>query len=136
VLGHAPDSSFLATQVPAMADAAMMLGLGEADFEGLLDRFSQEPEASFEATRCLLFDVSRELLRCADADAAATVLERAADDDLAALLYHYELPTWVLYARCYGKSLEPNEAVRAVDGQLRAADDSLEWLTENWLRDP
>ncbi|HVY48267.1 MAG TPA: hypothetical protein VHB21_20410, partial [Minicystis sp.] len=48
LLGHAPDSEFLATQVPAMADVAEAAGLDANAFEALLDEVSREPERAFE----------------------------------------------------------------------------------------
>jgi hypothetical protein len=52
----------------------------------------------------------------------------------AALLHHYELSNWVLYARAYvGRAPGPDERVRAVDQALRAEGDALAWLTSEWL---
>jgi hypothetical protein len=135
LLGHAPDSPFLETQVPAMADAAMTAGYDEASFEALLERASAEPEASFEDLRRLLFDVSFALASAPDAGVAAAVLERHAERPLYALLHHYELPTWVLFARAHADRAASDEAARAVDQAMRAAPVALDWLERAWLGD-
>jgi hypothetical protein len=131
LIGHAPDSQFLGTQVPAMADAALDAGLSDAAFEALLERASQEPEKSFEELRQLLYDVSVGLLACEDIESAAGVLAGAEGHPWASLLHHYELSTWVLFARCYGR--EGGASASSVDAALRAAPDSIEWLQASWL---
>jgi hypothetical protein len=52
---------------------------------------------------------------------------------MAMLLHHYELPTWVLYARAYANDSEPNKTVRDADKAMRTAADSLAWLQTSWL---
>jgi hypothetical protein len=131
LLGHAPSSSFLETQVPAMADAAHDAGLQEAEFETLLQRMSDEPEASFEQLRSLLYDVGTKLAACTDADDAALVLEQSASHPFAPLLHHYELPGWVLFTKAYADG--DGSAAREVDAAMRAASDSVAWLEERWL---
>lgn len=133
LIGHAPSSEFLETQVPAMCDAAMAAGLDEAGFEALLQQSAAEPERSFESLRQLLFDTATKLARARDADAAAEILAGAATHPMAPLLYHYELTTWVLYARAYATSVEPNPEVRALDEALRVAPDAIAWLEHHWL---
>ncbi len=133
LLGHAPESEFLETQVPAMSDAAAAAGLDEAGFEALLQRSVAEPEACFELLRELLFDTSVALVAAPDLEAAAEVLSHAARHPLGALLYHYELTTWVLFARAYATSLAPCPDVRAIDAELRAAPDAMAWLERRWL---
>lgn len=133
LLGHAPGSAFLSSQVPAMADAVLEAGLDEPRFEALLERASEEPEQAFEALRQLLFDTSTRLLAATELEEAAAVLEATEDHPFAALLHHYELSTWVLFARCYGHGVD--DAAIAVDRALRAADDSMAWLEEHWLGD-
>src|SRR5690606_16237291 len=120
LLGHAEEASLLETQVPAMREAAEAAGLDAPGFEALLEHAHEAPEASFEALRVLLYDVTRGLVAAPDADAAAEVLERP--DPLAPLLHHYELPTWVLFARAYGKP-GATDQVEALDAALRAAAD-------------
>jgi len=133
LLGHSPESAFLQTQVPAMADAAHDAGLDEAGFEQLLQRMSAAPEQSFEALRALLYDVSRALVGCSDADAAAKVLLGVADHPFAPLLLHYELPGWVLFTKAYADADAPKEEAARVDGALREAEDAMAWLEDNWL---
>jgi hypothetical protein len=132
LLGHAPESSFLSTQVPAMADAALDAGLTEAELEALVEEASASPEASFEALRSLLFDVACALVACDGLEAAEHTLRSFEDRPHAALLNHYELPTWVLFARCYGAG--DGSRAREVDAALRSAPDSLAWLEDSWLR--
>jgi hypothetical protein len=133
LLGHAAESSFLETQVPAMADVAMSAGCDEAGFEKLLERTSAEPEASFEDLRRLLFDVSIELAAAPDASAAADVLVEHADRPFYPLLHHFELPTWVLFARAYADPRASGEKAREVDRAMRAAPVGLDWLEQQWL---
>ncbi|MBM4356606.1 MAG: hypothetical protein FJ096_00695 [Deltaproteobacteria bacterium] len=133
LVGHAPDSEFLETQVPAMHDAAEAAGLDDAAFEGLVARMQAEPERSFEELRQLLFDTATALVPAVDIHQAAAILASATSHPMAALLHHYELPTWVLYARAYGSSTTPCDAVRALDHELREATDSLALLEARWL---
>jgi hypothetical protein len=133
LLGHAPDSAFLETQVPAMADATLAAGLEADDFEALLARVSSEPEKAFGDLRALLYDVSMALSAAPDADAAAKALVAHAAHPFAPLLHHYELPTWVLFARAYADESASDEAARVADGQLRDAADPMAWLESNWL---
>jgi hypothetical protein len=134
LLGHAPDSAFLQTQVPAMADAAADAGLAAEEFEALLQSLADEPERGFEELRALLFDATTALLACDSVDRAAAVLEGFAERRFAPLLHHYELSNWILYARAYAAPrLGPDPHVRAVDAALRAAPVSLDWLEREWL---
>jgi hypothetical protein len=80
-----------------------------------------------------LFDTATELRLAGDAEAAAEVLLARADHPMAPLLHHYELPTWVLYARAYASTHEPNAAARNIDAALRAAPDPIAWLERAWL---
>src|SRR4029079_9066859 len=68
LLGHAPRSTFLATQVPAMAESAMAGGLEEDAFEALLGDLAASPERAFAELRELLFDASRALFACSTAE--------------------------------------------------------------------
>ena len=130
LLGHSPDALFLTTQIPAMREAAELAGFEERQFTALLTAASDEPEKSFEQLRQLLFDVSTELVACDGIDDAARIMQQAAEHPFAPLLDHYELPTWVLFARAYGHDASAD--VRAIDRELRNADDSVAWL-ERWL---
>jgi hypothetical protein len=138
LLAIAPDSDFVDTQVPIMAEAAREAGLADAAFTALTQAVVQEPERAFEELRALLFDAATALLACRDAAGALAVLEGFAGRRFAPLLHHYQLSNWILYARAYGAaSPVADAAVRALDGTLRAASggDSLAWLLDNWLRD-
>ncbi|MCA9623347.1 MAG: hypothetical protein KC731_30210 [Myxococcales bacterium] len=133
LLGHVPDAEMLATQVPAMSEAAAAAGIDEEGFAALLSYMSEQPERAFEELRALLFDVTRSLLESEDATAAAAVLERQAEARFRPLLHHYELPTWVLFARAYGDRGVDEAPVRAVDEALRAAEDPIAWLERAWV---
>lgn len=130
LLGHCPDSLFLTSQVPAMGEAAELAGLDDEGFATLLNAASEEPETSFEQLRQLLFDVSTALVASDSIDDAARIMKQHADHPFAPLLPHYELPTWVLFARAYGH--DDHGDVRAIDSALRSAADSVAWL-ERWL---
>jgi hypothetical protein len=145
LLGHSPESSFLESQVPQMADAASESGLDEAEFEALLGRAAEAPEKSFEQLRELLFDASRALLEVDSPSAGLEVLERFDDHPFAPILHHYELTTWVLRARIDRangpkdgrdtshadvKAIDPLE----MDALLRADEDALARLERSWIR--
>ena len=131
LMGHAPESDFLASQVPAMADAALDAGLEEDAFEALLERATREPERCFEELRQLLYDASLALFACEGVEDAAVALAQVADHPWAALLHHYELSTWVLFARCYATG--DGQPAEAIDASLREAPDAMAWLEANWL---
>ncbi|MGK3990693.1 hypothetical protein WME99_47040 [Sorangium sp. So ce136] len=134
LLGHAPNADFLATQVPAMAEAAEAAGLSDAGFEALLEGVSADPERAFEDLRALLFDVTTALLPCDRMSRAAEILEGFDAHRFAPLLHHYELSNWLLSTRALGPA--PDPAARAVDAALRSAAVSLEWLEQRWVRPP
>lgn len=136
LVGHAPNSELLETQVPAMAEAAAVAGLSEEGFEALLQRIAADPDRAFEDLRELLFDAATTLFRCEGADEAAAALERFAGHPYAALLHHYELSNWILYARAYaqpGAGPVEDDRVRTIDRTIRAADVALDWLHEHWI---
>lgn len=135
LLGNAPASSFLETQIPAMAEVAEDAGVSEADFEAMLESVAADPERAFEDLRALLFDAGTSLVAAASIDDAAARLAAFDGHRFAALLHHYELSNWILYARAYaGAALAPDPRVRAIDAALRGAKASLEWLETNWVR--
>jgi hypothetical protein len=140
VLGHVRRSAFLASQVPAMTRAAMDAGQSEADVEALLHAVADDPEQAFEDLRALLFDLSMLLVRGpggADVDAAAATLDSFRAHRFAGLLHHYELATWVLYARAYGRpSTSPDARVQQLDADTRAAPVALDWLQARCLAAP
>lgn len=133
LLGHSLESDFLATQVPAMSDVAGAAGLGEDGFEKLLGEISADPDRAFEDLRSLLFDAASTLVRASSLDEAVDAFAALEKRRFAPLLHHFELSNWVLYARAYAKTLEPDPVVREVDAALRAAPSSLEWLEARWL---
>ncbi|HVH43636.1 MAG TPA: hypothetical protein VM925_14875 [Labilithrix sp.] len=135
LLGHSPESSFLGTQVPAMADSASSAGLSESGFDALLQGIADDPDRAFEDLRELLFDATTSLAACGGVDDALAVLDRFGDHRFEPLLHHYELSNWVLYARAYAKGgLEADPRARAVDRELREAAVALDWLTSKWVR--
>ncbi len=132
LLGHAPSSSFLETQVPAMADAADAAGLDEDGFEKMLESIASDPERAFADLRELLFDATSALFACRSVEEASLALALHDGHRFAALLHRYELSNWVLYARAYGAPAR-DERARAIDTALRTADLSLEWLIREWV---
>lgn len=136
LLRNAPDSEFIATQVSIMGEAAEQAGLSEEGFAGLLEAVVDQPERAFEDLRALLFDVSCALLGCSDAAQAHEALEGVAGHRFAALLHHYQLSNWVLYARAYAAPAADQERrVRELDATLRAAPVSLDWLVQHWMEE-
>ena len=133
LLGHAPRSSFLATQVPAMADAASEAGVSATAFDALLRGIARDPERAFEDLREMLFDASTALVACNDADEALGVLSRIEGHRFAPLLHRYELSNWVLYARAYASTCARDARVRTIDRALRKSKSALDWLTTEWI---
>jgi hypothetical protein len=134
LLGRAPGSSFLATQVSAMAEAARAAGLGERGFASLLRSAASDPEGAFANLRELLYDATLALLDCNGPGEGLAALARFDGHRFGALLHHYELSNWVLYARAYAsKARGPGRRARAVDAKLRAAPDALAWLASAWV---
>jgi hypothetical protein len=132
-IGQQPDSSFLQSQVAAMSESAAASGASESEFEDMLGQMAREPERCFEALRQLLFDVSTTLVAASDLQSAAAALAASRDHAMYPLLHHYELPTWVLYARHYASHCEPTPSVRAIDEAMRGSDDSIAWLEARWV---
>ena len=117
LLGHAKDSTFLETQVPAMADAADAAGMDESSFETMLEHVASDPERAFTDLRALLFDATSALFACHTVEDAASALSAFDGHRVAALLHRYELSNGVLYARAYGDAA-PDERAHAVDSKL------------------
>lgn len=132
LLGHAPDCSFLETQVPAMAEVADGAGVESAAFEALLEQIRQDPEGSFEELRRLLFDVLSDLLVADSADAALQVLQRYDGARFGCLLHHFELANWLQHARAAPHNASADKA-RALDAALRDQPVALDWLASRWL---
>ena len=131
IIGRVRGSSFLQTQVPAMAAVAEDAGLEAADFQALMEAVAANPERAFEDLRQLLFDAVSGLVTAQTAQEADALLEGFAGHRFAPLLHHYELASWVLFARAYA-SLTPDPALRAFDAELRAAPSSLDLLCARW----
>jgi hypothetical protein len=132
LLGHAPRSTFLETQVPAMAESAAAAGLSARGFEELLGRIARDPEGAFADLRALLTDASATLYRCRTGGEAQAALVSLEKHRFAPLLHRYELSNWILYARAYGTERGGARA-RAVDRALRKTRAPLAWLASAWL---
>jgi hypothetical protein len=132
LLGHAPRSTFLLTQVPAMAEAADAAGLPRRDFASLLESLAEDPDRAFGDLRTLLFDTSRSLFASRSADEAFAALECLDGHRFSALLHRYELSNWVLSARAFG-SRRADDRVRRVDRALRGVRAPLDWLVRHWV---
>jgi hypothetical protein len=134
LLGHAPRSTFLATQVPAMAEAAHAAGLSEARFAAMLQGIARDPDGAFEDLRELLCDATSALVACDDAADALAALARFDAHRFASLLHRYELSNWLLYARAYASDARaPDARVRRVDRALRGKGAALDWLATTWV---
>jgi hypothetical protein len=135
LLRHVPDSDFITTQVEIMGEAAEQAGLSPEDFEALLEAVVLEPERAFEDLRALLFDAAGALLACRNVIEAHDALEALHAHRFSALLHHYQLSNWVLYARAYGRpDARQERAVRELDQRLRSSPVALDWLERNWLK--
>ncbi len=134
LLNHASDSDFITSQVPIMGEVAEAAGLSEDDFTALLNEIARQPERAFEDLRSLLMDVVTALLPCPTADEAQLALECFRGHRFEPLLHHFQLSNWILYARAYAAPAPAaDEVIRRFDAILRAAPDSLDWLTKNWV---
>ena len=134
LLARAPQSDFIVSQMPIMAEVAENAGLSPREFGALMEGVSREPDRAFEDLRALLLDVSTSLLRATDAPAAQLALERFEGHRFAPLLHHYQLSNWILYARAYSDGPSAQDGrVAALDATLRAAPSSLAWLATHWL---
>ncbi len=135
LLSNAPESDFIATQVPLMSECAQQAGQSEAEFTSLLEEVSRDPERAFEDLRTLLFDAASALVRCTGHADAAAALDGFSGKRFGQLLHHYELSNWILYARAYAAnpSGATDPVVAEVDTALRQAAISLDWLADNWI---
>ena len=132
LLGHAKSSTFLETQVPAMADTCDAAGLDEDAFESMLKGIAGDPERAFTDLRELLYDATTALFRSKGVEEAALALSAFDAHRFGPLLHRYELSNWVLYARAYGDA-RPDERASAIDQRLRTEALPLEWLAHAWL---
>jgi len=131
---EAPGSEFVTTQVPILSEVAQEAGMTDDDFATLMTELSEDPDRAFEDLRQLLFDAGAALFSCRDVVQAQAQLERLAGHRFGALLHHYQLSNWILYARAYAVTAPAvDEVVRGFDATLRQAPVSLAWLADNWL---
>lgn len=133
LLQHAPHSAFLATQVPAMRDAALGAGMTAREFVALLARTAANPERAFGELRALLFDATTALYEAKTTSEAHAALARLDRRPFAPLLHHYELSNWVLYARAYATTAKANPRTFTIDAKLRTEARPVEWLAARWL---
>ncbi|HXI59733.1 MAG TPA: hypothetical protein VNO55_26885 [Polyangia bacterium] len=130
----APDSDFITSQIPIMAEAAETAGLSAEGFATLVEEVVAQPERAFEEMRALLLDVVTALLPCRGATDALSVLESFAGRRFEPLLHHFQLSNWILYSRAYaGTSPASDGIVRQLDASLRQSPDALGWLVDHWL---
>jgi hypothetical protein len=119
-----------------MADAAEQAGMDADAFEAMLDEVANDPDRAFEDLRQLLFDACMSLVHQRSVDAAADAIAAFDGHRFGPLLHHYELSTWILYARAYGQHAEARDAqVQSIDAALRSAKVPLDWIEQNWLSD-
>ena len=132
LIGFAPKSSFLETQVAAMAETASAAGMSGRAFQSLLGNVVRDPEGAFADLRRLLYDAPMALLACGDAGEAMAVLAQFEKHRFAPLLHRYEVSNWVLYARAYAARAGGGR-VRSFEASLRLERDPLAWLTAAWV---
>ena len=125
-------TSFLDTQVPAMAEAAQAAGLDAAAFEAMLASIADDPDAAFEDLRALLFDGAKALAACRTPLEGEAVLEALEERRFFPLLHHYALASWVLSVRAKKGPLE-DPVVKKLDRALRKAPSSIEKLRADWV---
>jgi len=134
LLRDAPDSDFITTQVPLMAERAYEAGLSKGAFARLLEDVWRDPVRAFEDMRELLLDVANVLMACRGAVEAQGALTRFAGHRFEPLLHHFEISNWILHARAYGaRSSAPDAVVARLDALLRAAPTALGWLADHWV---
>jgi hypothetical protein len=133
LLGHAPQSTFLDTQVSAMGVAASAAGLSESDFERRLADLADDPDRAFADLREVLADAAAALVACPNCEEACGALAALDERPYSWLLHRYELSNWVLYARAYGRRDGVDGRTRAVDDALRRDKVPLDWLAANWI---
>jgi hypothetical protein len=137
LLGHRPDSEFLTSQVPRMADAALDAGMTERAFEELLESTSGDPEGAFEAVRSLLFEAGCALTAAGALDDADALLTTFESRPFGPLLHHFELPTWVLRTRltqALEDTKQRDQEALALHARLADSKRSLDWLEQHWVR--
>ncbi len=132
-LGHAPRSTFLQTQVPAMADATAAAGMSSAGFQRLLSGLAADPDGAFSSLRELLFDATCALYACKSMQEGYRALAALEGHRFSALLPRYEISNWVLYARAFAGGRASDARVRGIDRRLRKHPRPLDWLSQHWV---
>ncbi|MCL2448237.1 MAG: hypothetical protein FWD17_04765 [Polyangiaceae bacterium] len=133
LLGHAPKSMFLETQVPAMAETARAAGVSKTEFTRMLGGIAADPDRAFAEMRELLWDAAMALHASRTSEEACGVLAAFDRHRFGRLLHRYELSNWVLYARAYARPGRGDRRPRDVDAALRAAKAPLDWLADRWV---
>jgi hypothetical protein len=133
LLGHAPGSTFLETQVPAMSDTAAATGLSEKRFRALLADMARRPDRAFADLRELLSEATAGLYASRGGEEAYAALAALDGHRYSTLLHRYELANWVLYARAMEGGTSRDPRVTAVDRALRRSKSPLEWLATHWI---
>jgi hypothetical protein len=133
LLERASQSTFLEAKVSAMAEAAESAGLGEDDFERVLQGIAADPDRAFVDLRELLSDATAALFACRGAEEGYAALAAFDRHRFASLLHHYELSNWVLYASAYGGDGAAGGRARAIDRSLREEAAPLDWLAAQWV---
>lgn len=133
LLGHAPGSTFLETQVPLMTDTAAAAGACDDEIERMLASIADDPDAAFASLYALLVDAATAMVSAPDAATAAAALAALDARPLAPLLHRFELSSWTLYARAYGDPA-PDPRARELDAALRAAPSPVDWLDDAWVQ--
>jgi hypothetical protein len=134
LLGRKGRSSFLETQVPAMASAASAAGLPARGFEALLAAVAADPERAFSDLRVLLYDAALALYDCKTTGDAQAAFAPFDAHRFGPLLHHYELSNWLLFSRAHaGSHARKGSAPLEVDRALRDAKVPLDWLVTEWV---
>ena len=136
MLRQGKQTSYLASQVPRMTEAALDAGMTEDAVAELLGEVAGDPDRAFADLRELLFDAASALVACPDLDAAAAVLDGFTGHRFHGLLHHYELSNWVLFARAYAAPAQENDPAVTMDRAMRTAPALVPWLEANWLGVP
>jgi hypothetical protein len=132
LLQQGKQSSFLATQVEAMSEAALAAGVSAKQFRSWLAAVATLPGRSFAELQQLLFEATKALFHADNLEAAAEVLASFAGRTHGFLLHHYALSNWVLYARAH--ATKANDAkTENVARSLAQAADPLIWLVQRWV---
>lgn len=135
LLAAGQECDFLVSQMDAITTALEDAGYDERDAALRFEAAASDPASAFESLRALLFDVSTSLLEARSLDEATAVFDRFDAHPDAPLIHHYELSNWILHCKAYAKGDERSaQKARDAHERLRAAESSIAWLDERWLR--